>query len=232
MLKKFFITFLLSFISYTSIQIFPATVFGAKLPPKEMFLGGISLDQDGVTVEKIYGIPDEKFFWRYDDEGNYPKKIQTKDELKAELEKDGYSYYWGAQFSYGDSVFIQTHEMSVTNIICVTANNGWKTPKGIGVGSSMNEVEKAYGKPFKTKKKGNYILYIYEGNTIYNHYNNSTGKYEEIISDGHLMMTFDKKTKTIKKIALSTEYAYESMLDFMLYKTNWYDLTKNTTWHL
>ena len=97
----------------------------------------------------------------------------------------------GWTWTYGDSVELHTPEGALSDIL-VTANNGWKTPSGIGVGTSVNELVKKYGEPYLSKSYSNKRVYCYcsGGNAYYP-------------DDPFLFFLFDKNDKKITKILLS-----------------------------
>ena len=97
----------------------------------------------------------------------------------------------GWTWTYGDSVELHTPEGALSDIL-VTANNGWKTPSGIGVGTSVNELVQKYGEPYLSKSYGNKRVYCYcSGGDAY---------YPD---DPFLFFLFDKNDKKITKILLS-----------------------------
>ena len=94
-------------------------------------------------------------------------------------------------YAYGDNVVISGAEGSITSIL-VTANNGWKTPSGIGVGTSVSELMEKYGEPYLSKTYNNKTVYCYcSGGNAYS------------VGDRFLHFLFDKNTKKITKILLS-----------------------------
>ena len=122
----------------------------------EHSIGGVPLFDRNDTVIKIYGQP-------------------TKIKGMGGDPRSGFRTYY-----YGDSIVVNHEEGSLVYIL-VTANNGWKTSKGLGVGMSIFDAIKIYGYPEIVKTIGNKVLYIY---------------------DEKLWITFDKNSNKILKILL------------------------------
>ena len=89
-------------------------------------LGGISIGMSYQSVIAMFG---------------KPNKIYDKKSLNGKL--------WSRYIEYGDTVQIKFSYdggvLSGVENVFVTANNGWKLPNGIGVGSNINEIRKLYG---------------------------------------------------------------------------------------
>ena len=136
------------------------------LPKSEMYLGGITL----------YSKRKNPNYW---------------DEIERIYGKPKNDSLTGWTWTYGDSVELHTPEGNLSDIL-VTANNGWKTPSGIGVGTSVNELVQKYGEPYLSKSYGNKRVYCYcSGGDAY---------YPD---DPFLFFLFDKNDKKITKILLS-----------------------------
>ena len=114
-------------------------------PPKsnidlsELSLGGVTLNMPYQKVVQMYGEPQ----WQYGDSNN-------------------------GIAEYGSTVRIGFDKNLVTYVL-VMADNGWKTPKGIGVGMTIDAVYKAYGYLDFSEKgtKGVYCVYKnYTGKTL------------------------------------------------------------------
>lgn len=99
--------------------------------------------------------------------------------------------------TYGKDIRLTFMETELCDIL-VTGNNGWKTPSGIGVGTSVNELVKKYGEPYLSKSYGNKRVYCYcSGGDAY---------YPD---DPFLFFLFDKNDKKITKILLSGRPLFE-----------------------
>lgn len=61
---------------------------------------------------------------------------------------------------YGDSVRVLSDE-GMISCIEVTDDNGWKTPSGIHVGMTQDEILDAYGPPDDSARKGRKTLHVY-----------------------------------------------------------------------
>lgn len=101
----------------------------AKIPQEEIALGGIAPGTSRDYVMEIYG------------EGK-----------ASPVYYDKYMGEYMATIEYSDSVYISSMGPNMTGpqkvtFIKVSANNGFATPKGIHVGSTLQEVLAAYGKP-------------------------------------------------------------------------------------
>ena len=129
----------------------------AELPPEEAYVGGVRLGYTEDQVTQIYGAPTSVSPASY----------------KAAL--NGYA----KSVKYGDSVSFYCASDTETgpfhvNSIHITANNGFTTPRGIHVGSTMQEVYRAYGKPdFDIPSKASpYIMYkTRNGKLVFHHKN-------------------------------------------------------------
>ena len=205
-LKKIFAVFILTAIFFSGGKIFAAT--SKNISASQMALGGVFLYRGMYenNFVKIYGLPDQAAFIY----GAEPK-YYTKQEMQDFYERGG-SY---TKFKYGNSVFIQTGEGGIIDSIFVTANNGWKTPAGIGVGSSIDAAVKIYGEPRESKKKGDLRLYIYRGDLI---------SFSEIPVEGSMLILFNKKTKKIQKLGLVCDINFtrdSDTIKFMFGEADW-----------
>ena len=99
-------------------------------------LGGVSLGMSYQDVVAMFGTPNKTF----------DQKSQNGKLLSRYIE-------------YGDTVQIMFHynsgNLSGVKNVFVTANNGWKLPNGIGVGSNINEIRRLYGEG-ECHSKGQY----------------------------------------------------------------------------
>lgn len=118
----------------------------AIIPEGEMLLGGLYVGMASEEVQDYYGVPDD---------------IATV---------DGKTYY-----RYGDSVYILFWPASYQKgmqiqAIEVTANNGFKTPAGLHVGMTYNEMVSLYGKHpvanVSDDSRKTYNYYAYNGATL------------------------------------------------------------------
>ena len=90
--------------------------FAARIAESEIAIGGISFGSDESYIHNIYGNPSEsKYFGKY-------KTI-----------------------SYGKSFFVTFNPQGKIHSVETTANNGLRTPSGIGVGMTKNDVFNRYG---------------------------------------------------------------------------------------
>lgn len=101
----------------------------AQIPLSEISLGGVTPNTDRAYVQEIYG------------EGN-----------ASPVQYDYRQGYYSASLKYGDSVEIWSSSPTadgeqMVSFMIVRANNGFATPKGIHVGSTLKEVLTAYGRP-------------------------------------------------------------------------------------
>ena len=132
-LKKFLFLLLALFCSCCVCSARGVNDLDKTIEKSELCLGGITIDMPYQSVVKMYGEPQ----WKY---GNPNNGIAM----------------------YGDTVRIGFDKNIVTYVL-VMADNGWKTPKGISVGMTLDDVYKAYGMLEISEKgaKGDYVVYHY-----------------------------------------------------------------------
>ena len=178
MLKKIFVTALLM-----ATFIFSSNVCNA-MPEIEMSLGGVGTyanagryrvkPLNSSAVRNMYGEPTSIVMYKY---------------------YNDYGYMW----RYGDSVEIYFNRREdEIGAIKVTANNGWKTPRGLGVGMKIEDAERMYGKPFNFKTVGDKVVYIYGGDAT---------------PDLTMGIVFDKNSHQILKLCIHV-YGYPNYEGF------------------
>ena len=124
----------------------------AKLATDEGALGGIAPGTDLDYVVEIYGTPNEdpepKFAIAYD---MYTKMVKYGDSV---------SFYCTSNSASGPFDVVMIH---------ISANNGFATPRGIHVGSTRQEVYRAYGMPYINQGNGQHLWYSVEkrGNMVF-----------------------------------------------------------------
>lgn len=126
----------------------------------EAALGGITPGMDVETIEEYYG------------PGSGVNPIYSKAQGM-----------WIDKLTYGGTVEItlggRDPGSMKTEMIVVTGNNGWETPSGIHVGSTVNDLVNAYGYPYlpksastgnpngywyyKAEKSGNMVFHLENG---------------------------------------------------------------------
>ena len=116
----------------------------AELPPEEAFVGSVGLEYTEDQVTQIYGEP------------------TSVTPVKHTPAVNGYS----KSVTYGDSVYFFLRSKAENGpfyvyAIHITANNGFETPRGIHVKSTMQDVYRTYGRPdFNIPSKSDpYIMY-------------------------------------------------------------------------
>ena len=117
--------------------LFTLNVCFAALPDSEFAIGGLTLGSTEEQVQSVYGEPNSR--------------------RVSEVGIPGSGQY-DVRYTYGDSVTIIFHEGHLTSLI-VTRANGWTTPSGIGIGTSLSALLNTYGKPTRTSGKN--TLYHY-----------------------------------------------------------------------
>ena len=118
----------------------------ARLPDADYALGGIKFGADADYVKSVYGEPD----WVDYHEGTpYSGDIPL------------WIYHYGDSFV----VAIETTRMSVSSMM-TTADNGIATPRGIHVGSTLTEIQRAYGTLPQAHKAKQGYCYSYGGGLI------------------------------------------------------------------
>lgn len=118
--------------------LFTLNVCFAALPDSEFAIGGLTLGSTEEQVQSVYGEPNSR-------------------EVSA-LGAPGHERYDIVTYKYGDSVMIIFYQGHLTSLI-VSRANGWTTPSGIGIGTSLSDLLDMYGKP----------SWMYNNNTLY-HY--------------------------------------------------------------
>ena len=97
----------------------------ARLPDAGYALGGIKFGDDAEFAKSVYGEPD----WV-----DYHEGTPNSGDIPLWI------------YHYGDSfvVAVEATRMSVSSLM-TTANNGIATPRGIHVGSTLTDIQRAYG---------------------------------------------------------------------------------------
>lgn len=131
-----------------------------QISQDEAALGGITPGMDVETIEEYYG------------PGSGVNPIYSKAQGM-----------WIDKLTYGGTVEItlggRDPGSMKTEMIVVTGNNGWETPSGIHVGSTVNDLVNAYGYPYlpksastgnpngywyyKVEKSGNMVFHLENG---------------------------------------------------------------------
>ena len=97
----------------------------ARLPDADYALGGIKFGSDADYVKSVYGDPDwVEYYAGTPGSGDIPLWI----------------YHYGDSFIVG----IETKRSTVSSML-TSADNGIATPRGIRVGSTLTEIQRAYG---------------------------------------------------------------------------------------
>ena len=133
----------------------------ARLPDADYALGGIKFGADADYVKSVYGEPD----WVDYHEGTpYSGDIPL------------WIYHYGDSFV----VAIEATRMSVSSMM-TTADNGIATPRGIHVGSTLTDIQRAYGTlPQGFKRNGSYCYAYGYGMISLEFYVDSKGKVYKI----------------------------------------------------
>lgn len=146
-------------------------VCGASIPRSEISLGGITVNQSPDFMKKIYGEPNhEEPFPEYGIHATYGKGVKI-------------------DYNNLSNEFVNKYIMNID----VTANNGWKTPAGIGVGDNISKALNLYGEPDYKKSNSIKTFYAYypdgysENKSSYGLFivfNTSSGKILRMYLDG------------------------------------------------
>jgi uncharacterized protein YbbC (DUF1343 family) len=149
-----------TFFLLTFLCLLFTSVSFAKVPANDMAIGGITVGSNDNYVRKIYGAPTH---------------IKTT--------RVGCEYYYNSSLSIQ---FIKSDEYKVTSVISKDSN-GLKTPQGITVGSSFDDLLNSYGTPDNS--------YRLSGNDYYSYYASD---------NGHLAYTFGVCDGKVISIVLGT----------------------------
>ena len=173
MLKKFFVAGAVALTAFVGSQF---NFCGASIPRSQMFLGSLTVGSTVDEMKKIYGEPTEN---RHVIEGN---NIAI----------------------YGKGVKIDYFSFGKGNIlgIDITANNGWKTPAGIGVGDNISKVLEVYGQPDYSKSNSIKTAYAYYPDG-----------YRENQSSPGLFIVFNKSNNKILEMYLDNGGGGDRMAD-------------------
>ena len=155
----------------------------ATMPRSEMFLGGLTVDSPLSELKKIYGEPQEIY-------------------SGAEGNRAG---------TYGNNVLIvyniNMYNISRSNVesIHIMANNGWKTPAGISVGTNISKVFDLYGQPDYIKSNSTKTVCVYYPNDFVEY----RGK---MVPDFGLFIKYNNDSKKISEMYLA--WGFNGMYGF------------------
>ena len=155
----------------------------ATMPRSEMFLGGLTVNSPLSELKKIYGEPQKGYTWGYEN----------------------------AQYMsiYGNSVMVDSFNFrSKVMAIHITANNGWRTPAGISVGTNIQRVFDLYGQPDYIKANSTKTVCVY--------YPNDFVEFQgKMVPDYGLFIKYNNDSKKISEIYLgggdSTAMSFEEV---------------------
>lgn len=142
----------------------------ATMPRSEMFLGGLTVNSPLSELKKIYGEPQKGYTWGFEN-ANYMS-------------------------IYGNNVMIDSWRSKIVGIH-ITANNGWKTPAGISVGTNIQRVFDLYGQPDYSKANSTKTVCVY--------YPSDFVKFEgRLVPDFGLFIKYNNNSKKISEIYLGS----------------------------
>ncbi len=124
----------------------------ANLAASEGALGGITPGSDIEYVTGIYGTPDV--------DGPAKYAAAWSEYCKAVKYGDSVSFWCTGKTEEGPFLVMS---------MCISANNGFATPRGIHVGSTRKEVYRAYGRPYLNQDNGKHWWYKVDkrGNMVF-----------------------------------------------------------------
>jgi len=115
------------------------TICYANIANEELSLGGITLQSSTDYVRSVYGEPE--------------RIVKSNSRFTGPMQ----TYYYGTSFR------LMVKDGKVTQLDS-TGNNGIKTPSGISVGMTRNDLETIYGKPNRVNRdSAGYISDYYYG---------------------------------------------------------------------
>ena len=142
----------------------------ATMPRSEMFLGSLTIGSTVDEMKRIYGEPQKGYTWGYEN-ANYMS-------------------------IYGNNVMIDSWRSKIVGIH-ITANNGWKTPAGISVGTNIQRVFDLYGQPDYIKANSTKTVCVY--------YPSDFVKFEgRLVHDFGLFIKYNNDNKKISEIYLGS----------------------------
>lgn len=178
----------------------------ATMPRSEMFLGGLTVYSSGNINEKIRTFSNEM------------RKIYGEPQKSY---SHGFEYNEHAAI-YGNNVMVNSIGGGIIESIRITANNGWKTPAGISVGTNISRVFELYGQPDYSKSNDTKTVCVYypsdfvefQGKLVpdfglFIKYNNDSGK----ISEMYLAYGFSREQPEFEESFPSVVY---DISDYML----------------
>lgn len=167
-MKKILAVTILSLVAFVAMQF---SICDAKIPPDEMYLGSVSY---GTSLKKL-----------------------------TELHGKAYGDYSGmngyATYAYGGDRPVLVHYNRDTGIIHsvhVLEDETWRTPSGIGVGSTISEVLKLYGEPDHKRVGNEKTAYCY----VHKTYDNIL---KRDVTDFGLFIVFDNASRKIVELEIS-----------------------------
>ena len=144
------------------ITMFLTSTCWASIPESELYIGGIGSPMTSGEVRDIYGDP---------------YQLLASGNNHALWKGDVKSYAYGEQKSF-KITFVDDKVIHVMT----TANNGLRTPAGIGVKTEMTDVLENYGEPDDIVDETRWFYHIEENEAI------------------GMVITFDKETNKVKEI--------------------------------
>lgn len=121
-----------------SVLLLTSGICQANMTCSEMFLGGFTVNSRLSEFLKTYGEP--------------PIKYDLGDQI--------YKVIYGNSVMLDCSLAFFRNEGNVVSIH-ITANNGWRTPAGISVGTNISKVFELYGQPDYSKSNATKTVCVY-----------------------------------------------------------------------
>lgn len=162
------------------------SICSAKMPKSAMYLGGFTVGSSYFDMVRMYGEPIKT--------GGAENNISAK---------------------YGSGVLIGYNNYNnKIQSITVTENNGWKTPRGLAVGSNISDVFDLYGNADYTESGSFKVAYCYFGEMRYSNsrqgyfpdfgfiilVNKNSGKILQMeVDGGGTMASFDETYQSYMK---------------------------------
>ena len=142
----------------------------ATMPRSEIFLGSLTVGSTVDEMKRIYGEPQKGYTWGYEN---------------AEY-----------MAIYGNNVMVNSFNFrSKVMAIHITANNGWRTPAGISVGTNIQRVFDLYGQPDYIKANSTKTVCVY--------YPNDFVEFQgKMVPDYGLFIKYNNDSKKISEIYL------------------------------
>ena len=142
--------------------------FCQAMPYSEMYLGGLTIGSSIDEMRRIYGEP-------------------TSHKWVIEVHNS---------YQYGNTVTIDYNGSNKKiGFITISADNGWKTPRGLAVGDNISKALDMYGNPDYTQS-GNF-------KTAYCYFHESYNTYSKMnVKDFGFVILFNKESGKILQLAL------------------------------